>query len=104
MAFICKCIGDWGCLKTDVDKNGGVPAKDVEAAIRNAKIKYAVAGVLTTLAALAVVLGALGFSGHLSGGAAIFAKNALWVTLAGSLAIALALIASVGHKCWSSHN
>jgi|GEM_PF-4543639 len=100
MANLCNCLGRWGCLSTTI--NDQEENFNPETAVRNAKIKYVVIGIFATLAALTVVAGALGFSGHLSSGASLFAKNALWVTLAGSLAIALALIASVGYKCWSA--
>ncbi|MCP5469826.1 MAG: hypothetical protein H7A36_04900 [Chlamydiales bacterium] len=70
--------------------------QDYEANIRNARVQGAALAALATLAILTTVFGALGFSGHLSQGAQLFAKNALWVTLAGSLTVALMLITWAG--------
>ena len=98
----CNSLSNWGCLNTNpAEDQTGVGS---EKAVRNAKIKYAVAAVFATLAAVAVVVGALGFSGHLSAGASLFAKNALWVTLAGGLAIALAVITTAATKCYLARN
>ncbi len=97
-ATICKGLGQCGCLPVGRGSVGG--GRSFEDNVRNARIQGALAAAFTALAILTVVVGALGFSGHLQGVGALFAKNALWVTVAGGLALALALIATVGHQCY----
>lgn len=75
---------------------------DPKETVRAARVQAAALTAFALLATLTLVGGALGYSGHLAKFAQVFSKNALWVTLAGSLAIALGILTAAG--CYYTAN
>lgn len=97
-AKLCSCVGNLGCLPTD-------HTSEHSKNLRNAKIKTAVVTAFACLAVLTVILGAVSLAKgtSLAGAASGVASNALWITVAGGLALALLLIALAGQYCRKSH-
>ncbi|MCH9610295.1 MAG: hypothetical protein S4CHLAM81_13500 [Chlamydiales bacterium] len=90
MASLCKCVANWGCLPTGQDVG--------EKSDRNLRIKYGVGSAFVALAAVALAIGVSAFTGRLCGAASVLSQNALWVTVGGGIALALALIAYCGTR------